>query len=96
MFARLRKLQFFKAVRVEPCTGGYGRFKCQRVKLDLWEPYASIIADQNDKGYVEAGPANEDPLRMMLIISATSLFYVQRAKQHPFALYLQPMQAMCL
>ena len=30
MFARLRKLQFFKAV--EPCTGGYGRFRCQRVK----------------------------------------------------------------
>ena len=31
MFARLRKLQFFKAV--ESCTGGYGRFRCQRVKL---------------------------------------------------------------
>ena len=30
MFARLRKLQFFKAV--ESCTGGYGRFRCQRVK----------------------------------------------------------------
>ena len=29
MFARLRKLQFFKAV--ESCTGGYGRFRCQRV-----------------------------------------------------------------
>ena len=32
MFARLRKLQFFKAV--ESCTGGYGRFRCQRVKQD--------------------------------------------------------------
>ena len=31
MFARLRKLQFFKAV--ESCTGGYGRFRCQRVKI---------------------------------------------------------------
>ena len=29
MFARLRKLQFFKAV--ESCTSGYGRFRCQRV-----------------------------------------------------------------
>ena len=31
MFALLRKLQFFKAV--ESCTGGYGRFRCQRVKF---------------------------------------------------------------
>ena len=30
MFARLRKLQFFKAVK--SCTGGYERFRCQRVK----------------------------------------------------------------
>ena len=34
MFARLRKLQFFKAV--ESCTGGYGRFRCQRVKWNLF------------------------------------------------------------
>ena len=32
MFARLRKLQFFKAV--ESCTGGYGRFRCQRVNIN--------------------------------------------------------------
>ena len=33
MFARLRKLQFFKAV--ESCRGGYGRFRCQRVNSVL-------------------------------------------------------------
>ncbi|XP_068703925.1 uncharacterized protein [Montipora foliosa] len=33
------------------------------LKLDLWKPYASVIADQIDKGYVETVPANEDPLR---------------------------------
>ena len=33
MFARLRKLQFFKAV--ESCTGGYRRFSCQRVKKPI-------------------------------------------------------------
>ena len=37
MFAWLRKLQFFKAV--ESCTGGYGRFRCQRVnKLQSLAP----------------------------------------------------------
>lgn len=30
--------------------------------MDLWKPYARITADQIDKGYVEAVPANEDPL----------------------------------
>ena len=37
MFARLRKLQFFKAV--ESCTGGYGRFRCQRVKQKIYFSY---------------------------------------------------------
>ena len=36
--------------------------KKRLLKLDLWKSYASIIADQLDKGYVEAVPANEDPL----------------------------------
>jgi len=36
--------------------------KKRLLKLDLWKPYASIIADQIDKGYVEAVPASEDPL----------------------------------
>ena len=31
------------------------------LKLNLWKPYASIIADQIDKSYVEAVPDNEDP-----------------------------------
>ena len=37
MFARLRKLPFFKAV--ESCTGGYGRFRCQRVKESSLGPH---------------------------------------------------------
>ena len=36
--------------------------KKRLLKLDLWKSYASIIADQLDKGYVEAVPTNEDPL----------------------------------
>ena len=36
--------------------------KKRLLKLDLWKPYASIIADQIDKGYVEAIPDSEDPL----------------------------------
>ena len=36
--------------------------KKRLLKLDLWKPYASIIADQMDKGYVEAIPDSEDPL----------------------------------
>ena len=31
------------------------------LKLNLWQPYASIIAEQIDKGYVEAVPTTEDP-----------------------------------
>ena len=31
------------------------------LKLDLWKPYADILADQIDKGYVEALPTSEDP-----------------------------------
>ena len=37
--------------------------KKRLLKLDVWKPYASVIADQIDKGYVETVPANEDPLR---------------------------------
>ena len=37
--------------------------KKRLLKLDLWKPYASVIADQIDKGYVETVPADEDPLR---------------------------------
>ena len=36
--------------------------KKRLLKLDLWKSYASIIADQIDKGYVEAVPTSEDPL----------------------------------
>ena len=37
--------------------------KKRLLKLDLWKPYASVIADQIDKGYVETVPADENPLR---------------------------------
>ena len=36
--------------------------KKRLLKLDLWKSYASIIADQIDKGYVDAVPTSEDPL----------------------------------
>ena len=36
--------------------------KKRLLKPDLWKSYASIIADQTDKGYVEAVPTSEDPL----------------------------------
>ena len=36
--------------------------KKRLLKLDLWKSYASIIADQIDKGYVEAVPASENSL----------------------------------
>ena len=39
---RLRKLQFFKAV--ESCTGGYGRFRCQRVNSVLCTVVAVAVA----------------------------------------------------
>lgn len=35
--------------------------KKRLLKLDLWRSYANIIADQIDKGYVEAVPTKEDP-----------------------------------
>ena len=46
MFARLRKLQFFKAV--ESCTGGYGRFRCQRV--NDWGVVANFTTFPSIKG----------------------------------------------
>ena len=36
--------------------------KKRLLKLDPWKSYASIIGDRLDKDYVEAVPANEDPL----------------------------------
>ena len=48
MFARLRKLQFFKAV--ESCTGGYGRFRCQRVKCVILN-----CSEKDDMEYVRIG-----------------------------------------
>ena len=36
--------------------------KKRLLELDLWKPYVSVIADQIDKGYVEAVPASEVPL----------------------------------
>ena len=52
MFARLSKLQFFKAV--ESCTGGYGRFRCQRVNINfvgstMLERVASMLETMFDR-----------------------------------------------
>ncbi|PFX20076.1 hypothetical protein AWC38_SpisGene15470 [Stylophora pistillata] len=38
------------------------------LKLNLWTPYANTIADQIEKGYVEAIPPSENPLKLTTII----------------------------
>jgi len=53
--------------------------KKRLLKLDLWKPYASIIADQIEKGYVEAVPASEDPLSKN-DVHYLSYFFVLRSE----------------